>query len=241
MIVTDQKAASTNDGTEPDAAGHAPRVYQAGSRLRQALDLARRSHRDSDAPASPPQTQALAAEASAVSDAPLKRPGKPGAVAATTSLEPVDDPAPATDRYQDSLRQSSRKPGLGQGLDALLPPNGSSDRLPEETWDTSAQGWVHDDEGRLEWRPIIATVDQLDRWDVATYLGIATGRSTTGSDHPDAIQLARARREAIKSMVADAVRRGAHGVVGVKLTTSAEAAGVTITAVGTAVTLANSS
>jgi uncharacterized protein YbjQ (UPF0145 family) len=100
------------------------------------------------------------------------------------------------------------------------------------------QGWVRTGDGTLEWRPIVATAGKLDRWQIATYLGIAAGQAVVGAEPaPDA--LARARSLAIERLVEDALGRGAHGVVGVGVTFTDSAAGTIVQAMGTAVTLAN--
>ncbi len=86
----------------------------------------------------------------------------------------------------------------------------------------------------------MATASTLDRWEIATYLGVVTGQAMIESSRgPDAGLLGRARAEAVDRMVGAAVARGAHGVIGVAHEASPVAGGYLVTFTGTAVTLSN--
>ncbi len=89
----------------------------------------------------------------------------------------------------------------------------------------------------MEWRPIVTTVDRLDRWEVATYVGIVTGEAPVSRDGPN--RSARAGHDAVRAMVAAAIERGAHGVIGVSLHIALEDGSRVVVATGTAVTLRN--
>ena len=134
---------------------------------------------------------------------------------------------------------TARNRGPGRGLDALLPADTQHDETAPETWETAAQGWIRTDDDGLEWRPIVTTVDRLDHWKVGTYIGIASGRANTGTANPDSVRLSWGRREAVEHMTADAVSRGAHGIIGVSFSLTAGPTGLVVTATGTAVTLSH--
>lgn len=235
--MSDRKMTPTgNNGPGNRGSGARPsRPHRPGSRLRQALDLARRS--SADAPLDPaPEPAANELD-----------PAVPVAESAVPVVEPeaaVHDPVEVTPTIVTALipaaaATTDRKRVRGRGLDALLPSGAKDYELNAETWETAAQGWVQTDDGGLEWRPIVTTVDQLDRWEVATYLGIATGAANTAADNPDAARLAWGRRRAVEQMVADAVARGAHGVIGVSFAHTTSPTGEVVTAAGTAVTLSH--
>ena len=181
--------------------------HQPGSRLRQALEIARRSTAESTTTRTSGPTHKHAAQEPA--ESPTRRSAPPAAGPETAAVAPVREP--------DQARQVE-KPLV-------------------ETWETSTQGWVKGDDGSLLWRPISTTADRLDHWEIATYLGIASGQAHTVGDRSNEDAMAQARRQAIRAMVADAVARGAHGVVGVVLSVSTDEPGAVVTASGTAVTL----
>ncbi len=121
-------------------------------------------------------------------------------------------------------------------------------------WRESAQGWVEDEEGRATWRPIVATTPFLSDWEVDTYLGVVAGEAVlgpqAGKDLATGIrdlvrgrgpgyekEIAQGRSAAIRAMVEDAVARGAHAVVAVKVDYESVAGTLLVTATGTAVTL----
>jgi uncharacterized protein YbjQ (UPF0145 family) len=121
-------------------------------------------------------------------------------------------------------------------------------------WRESAQGWVEDDEGGATWRPIVATTPLLSDWEVDTYLGVVAGETAIGAhagkDFTSGIRslvgtrsssyekdLARGRAGALRSMVDEAVARGAHAVIGVQVGYTYLGAALLVTASGTAVTL----
>ena len=228
MIVTDRETtnAGNNRPAEPGPVVPPVSPHRPGSRLRQALDVARR-------PSAPP------------SDPP---PG-PGAETASPESKPVPPggparaekpPAASTDTTvlrQTGVSPPSQKRALDPGRDALTPAQPRVDGPAPETWETAAQGWVRTGDNELEWRSIVTTIDRLDRWEVDTYLGLASGQANTGPTSPDTVHRAWARREAVEHMIEDAVGRGAHGVIGVRFSLEEGPSGLIITALGTAVTL----
>jgi uncharacterized protein YbjQ (UPF0145 family) len=245
MIVTNRNTMSMGDDEYAEHESGAPptRAYRPGSRLRQALDLARRSSTPASAPAAPVQHADTARERVYPEE-----PARPAEeISAATAPEPAGEPLPQQDlpsREATVARLAPtasaaplRRKGLGRGLDALLPANGSGAGLAPETWETAAQGWIQTDDGRLEWRPIVTTVERLDLWEVATYLGIVEGRADIGTTDAEAAGLAWGRRQATKQMTADAIARGAHGVIGVHFEYLEGPTGLAVTAFGTAVTL----
>ncbi|MGH9051964.1 MAG: heavy metal-binding domain-containing protein [Acidimicrobiia bacterium] len=121
-------------------------------------------------------------------------------------------------------------------------------------WRESAQGWVEDDESGATWRPIVTTTPLLSDWDVDTYLGVVAGETAIGAhagkDFTSGIRslvgarsssyekdLARGRAVALRSMVDEAVARGAHAVIGVEVGHTYLGTALLVTASGTAVTL----
>lgn len=221
MIVTDREPTSLGGGRDSQPSDELPaRPYPPGSRLRQALDLARKSS------------------------------GQPSGSAADAALEgatePKPEPIPPADENRrpddDSVRAGAEdtpaaRHELDTGLENLLPP-GDTGEMDDETWKTAAQGWVQTAPGTLEWRPIVTTVDRVDGWEVATYVGIVAGQAAAPPRSGRRRSMG-ARREAVRRMVADAVARGAHGVLGVSFDTVSDADGSVVTATGTAVTLNN--
>lgn len=162
--------------------------------------------------------------------------GASSAPAAPTE-QPLEDAGASTITEHRSGKTAEQPPAASPTAADASP------SLPAETWETAVQGWVQLADGSLEWRPIVSTVDQLDQWVVGTYLGIASGQADAGSDSgvqgvdPGSGSLANARSLAVARLVDDAVRRGAHGVLGVALTVTHVAGRTVATAVGTAVTL----
>jgi uncharacterized protein YbjQ (UPF0145 family) len=120
-----------------------------------------------------------------------------------------------------------------------------------DLWRQSVQGWVRDETGTKVWRPIVTTTTAVPNWDIDTNLGMVTGESACAIDgsgfstllaSPAGAEslhreLARDRRAAESSMVREAVARGAHAVIGVKLDYTPVGDCLIVTATGTAVTL----
>ncbi|GBD83873.1 hypothetical protein BMS3Abin02_00256 [bacterium BMS3Abin02] len=101
-------------------------------------------------------------------------------------------------------------------------------------WQDAAQGWVQQKGGRSTWRPIITTTPEVGAWEIDTFLGIVAGDATlTDVEH----DLPATRSRAIRSMVDQALSRGAHAVVGVRIEIQEIDRIVLIGAIGTAVTL----
>ena len=140
-----------------------------------------------------------------------------------------------------SQSQDERTEPTAEASVASPPTGDTSPALDAETWETAVQGWIQQPDGKLEWRPIVTTVDRLDRWEVATYLGIAAGEADAGIEPGaqtlDPASLAKARSLAVARLVDDALARGAHGVLGVEITVTNAAGRTMASAVGTAVTL----
>lgn len=108
------------------------------------------------------------------------------------------------------------------------------------TWKWAAQGWVEDEGGRPQWRPVVTTTGDLPKWDVHTYLGIVAGEAAVGGvgDHDDlGDALEEARRRALDNLIEEAVNRGAHAVVGVRVSYTPAEGLVIVSAIGTAATL----
>ncbi len=210
-------------------------VPQPASRLRRALDIARRASAPADtdgAPTLPDAPPALpdAQEAQPEPTSPVDEP-EAGAADRPKGLRSIDTVLTAGDVKVVRQRRN------GRGLDALLPGDPSETIDRENSWEAAAQGWVQTAGGDLEWRPIVATTDALDRWEIGTYLGIVTGQAIADSSRPDARLLARARREALDRMLDDALARGGHGVVGVTQEFTPLESGYLVSIAGTAVTL----
>ncbi len=227
MIVTDHETTNAGNNSHAEPGDVAPPVspYRPGSRLRQALDLARR-----------PSAAASAPTLSPAADSAPQRSEPVPPVGAVPSEEPTGEATFTTVLPQTGASPAEKK-GLGRELDAPLPADPPVDGPAPETWETAAQGWVRTDDGGLEWRSIVTTVDRLDRWQVDTYLGLASGQANTGAAGPDSARRASGRREAVEHMIDDAVARGAHGVIGVRFSLAEGPTGLIVTAVGTAVTL----
>jgi uncharacterized protein YbjQ (UPF0145 family) len=66
---------------------------------------------------------------------------------------------------------------------------------------------------------------------------MVSGEAVADSRSPDALLLARARREALNRLVSESAARGAHGVVGLSQDLVALDSGFLVSLVGTAVTL----
>jgi uncharacterized protein YbjQ (UPF0145 family) len=120
-----------------------------------------------------------------------------------------------------------------------------------DLWRESVQGWVRDETGTKVWRPIVTTTTAVPNWEIDTNLGMVTGESACAIDGGGFAallasaagaaslhrELARDRRAAESSMVREAVARGAHAVIGVKLDYTPVGDCLIVTATGTAVTL----
>ncbi len=134
-----------------------------------------------------------------------------------------------------------------------IPPAEQAEPAPEwgDLWRQSVQGWVRDETGTKIWRPIVTTTTAVPNWEIDTNLGMVTGESACAIDSerlglllgsaPGAAslrrELAEDRRVAEAAMVGDAVARGAHAVIGVKLDYTPVGDCLIVTATGTAVTL----
>ena len=203
------------------------RIPRPASRLRRALDIARRATAvepdDEDSPSAEDDRietlEPVAAGAVPRRDSPAR----------LRALESALD-----GEHQE--RVGRRR--AGRGLDALIPAEPVGPVSVEDAWASEAQGWVRSDTGNLRWRPIVTTTPSLDEWIVATYLGVVSGRALIETSDPDANALARGERDAVDRMVAAAVGRGAHGVIGTSLDVARTGSGYLISATGTAVTLA---
>lgn len=104
------------------------------------------------------------------------------------------------------------------------------------TWRSAAQGWVEDEFGRSVWRPIVSSTGALAEWAVDTYLGlVAADVFVEGDDSAAGLRLA--RRDCEQRMVEEALRRGAHAVLGVTTGVSSIGGRTVVTVAGTAVTL----
>ena len=120
-----------------------------------------------------------------------------------------------------------------------------------DLWRQSVQGWVRDETGTKIWRPIVTTTTAVPNWEIDTNLGMVTGESACAIDEerlglllesaPGGAslrrELAEDRQAAEAAMVGDAVARGAHAVIGVKLDYTPVGDCLIVTATGTAVTL----
>ena len=126
---------------------------------------------------------------------------------------------------------------------------------PGQLWRQSVQGWVRGPAGETEWRPIVTTTTDVAGWEVDVNLGMVTGESACAVESEglgelvksergqEALRhvLAKDRRLAEEGMVGEAVARGAHAVIGVKLDYTFLGECLIVTATGTAVTLRNRS
>lgn len=119
-----------------------------------------------------------------------------------------------------------------------------------DLWRASVQGWVRGEEGTKFWRPIVTTTTSVPNWDIDTNLGMVTGESAcaldakrlgrlidSGGVETLRRELAGDREVAESAMVDEAVARGAHAVIGVKLDYTPLQDCLIVTATGTAVTL----
>ena len=208
------------------AGSDSTRPRQPPSRLRRALDIARQAAAESapeDTRTSEPSIAAEAAETEPTNSE--MRSENKGRLRAIGSAWEAGEVA--------SVRQRR----TGRGLDALIPPDPATSLDRDDTWDNSAQGWVQTPSGDLEWRPIIASTATLDRWAIATYLGIVSSEVVADAPGPGSDLLALARNEALRRLAAIAVARGAHAVVGVVQDLVVIERGYLVTITGTAVTL----
>jgi len=101
-------------------------------------------------------------------------------------------------------------------------------------WQDAAQGWVQQEGGRSTWRPIVTTTQEAGAWEIDTFLGLAAGDALL-ADVEHGVPAARSR--AVRSMVEEALARGAHAVVGVKVEIQEIGGFIHVGATGTAVTL----
>ncbi len=101
-------------------------------------------------------------------------------------------------------------------------------------WSSAAQGWIRHDGERSIWRPIVTTTSAVGTWEVDTFLGIVAGDSSITDS------LGAARKAAVQAMVDEALSRGAHAVVGVRMSFHETSHGSVCSAIGTAVTLRDS-
>ena len=187
-----------------------------GSRLRQALDIARRATVEPTPPATPQPA--------------LAHPDQEPVATPTPAASPAEMTSdPPTPLPQTATLASVEAPDAAHRVD----------RPVAETWETATQGWVQADNGALVWRPIVTTADRLDHWAVATYLGIVSGEADATADLGYEDPMGRARQEAVRAMIGNALSRGAHGVIGVALSVTADESGTVVTAAGTAVTLSH--
>lgn len=120
-----------------------------------------------------------------------------------------------------------------------------------DLWRASVQGWVRSEEGTKIWRPIVTTTTSVPNWEIDTNLGMVTGESACALDASKLgtlletrsgveslrRELADDRAIAETAMVEEAVARGAHAVIGVKLDYTPLRDCLIVTATGTAVTL----
>ncbi len=108
-------------------------------------------------------------------------------------------------------------------------------------WERSAQGWVGKDSANPVWRPVVTTTEELPDWEVDTYLGVVTAEVAVEARSSDLLQLgetlARGRDMALEGLVEEAVSRGSHAVLAVKLGYTTMGDRLLITVTGTAVTL----
>ena len=108
-------------------------------------------------------------------------------------------------------------------------------------WHAAAQGWVRTADGGAAWRPVVATTDDLPKWDIGTYLGVVTAEVAVEAHGGDFRQLgatlARGRQVGMDGLVEEAIERGAHAVIGVDMTYTPIGERLLITITGTAVTL----
>ncbi|MDH3606763.1 MAG: YbjQ family protein [Acidimicrobiia bacterium] len=120
-----------------------------------------------------------------------------------------------------------------------------------DLWRNSVQGWVRQADGTKVWRPIVTTTTSVPNWEIDTNLGMVTGESACALDAnglgaiiqseagKDSLTktLEQDRAAAQAAMVSEAVARGAHAVIGVKLDYTFLGECLIVTSTGTAVTL----
>ena len=169
------------------------------------------------------------------------------------SLPPVE---PATEEFTHTPATPEPKPDWimveapEEATPVVIEP---AEPAPEwgDLWRDSVQGWVRDETGTKVWRPIVTTTTAVPNWEIDTNLGMVTGEAACAIDGDrlgsllatapgiDSLrrELARDRHTAEAAMVSDAVARGAHAVIGVKLDYTPVGDCLIVTATGTAVTL----
>jgi uncharacterized protein YbjQ (UPF0145 family) len=108
-------------------------------------------------------------------------------------------------------------------------------------WGDAAQGWVTNDAGTLEWRPIVTSAERVDPWIVGTHLGVVTGEAAVevhgGSLSQLGATLAQARSTALAALGRNTLVSGGHGVIGARIEYTPFGGRLLVTATGTAVTL----
>ena len=152
-----------------------------------------------------------------------------------TTVEPMVEPTPVMDlRRRPETTENPGQPAVATAHYGLGTTWGSS-------WAVSTQGWVRAQDGTVIWRPIVTTTQQLDLWDIDRYLGLVTAEvaaAVAGVDNYDlGAVLGKAREIGINGLVAEAVERGAHAIIGVTLSYTPMLPRLIVTMTGTAVTL----
>ena len=148
------------------------------------------------------------------------------------TVEPAED---------DRMEESQEPPEAGAGTEPAEQPAVVIDSTV--AWGTgyrqAHEGWVEDDEGRSNWRPIVTSGESVAGWDIDIYLGLVSGDVTIdpGSAQTVAREVGTARESAVRRMLDEALARGAHAVVGVTFSIQDIAGTVLVTASGVAVTL----
>jgi uncharacterized protein YbjQ (UPF0145 family) len=160
--------------------------------------------------------------------------------------------AAAVEGVTDAIRSRDQDHTPVAEADSLPEPE-SAPIPPGQLWRESVQGWVSKPGGEAEWRPIVTTTTDVAGWELDVNLGMVTGESACAVDSAglgDLVKsergrkalrhvLAKDRRIAETAMVGEAVARGAHAVIGVKLDYTYLGECLIVTATGTAVTLKN--
>ena len=168
---------------------------------------------------------------------------------------PVPEPEPTPARPADPPRAAAQSSApdwiMVEGIGHTPPPQPKPAPEWGDLWRESVQGWVRTADGTKIWRPIVTTTTAVPNWEIDTNLGMVTGESACSIDGSNLTaligspagseslrrELAQDRGIAQAAMVDEAVARGAHAVIGVKLDYTALADCLIVTATGTAVTL----
>lgn len=162
------------------------------------------------------------------------------ATAAEAAAQALEEPTPP-----------ARRTDYGRWIQVEPEPSVSTAPHWGDLWRDSVQGWVRQADGTKIWRPIVTTTTTVPNWDIDTGLGMVTGESACAveseglgamvesRDGNAAMRriLERDRAVATDAMVSEAVARGAHAVIGVKLDYTFLGECLIVTATGTAVTL----